>query len=89
MKAWVRLTAAALLLVVAAAPVAVADSEDCREAVQSYESALNDVSYALQQYGRCLSNSEGQDDCSSEFSRLRSAHSDFESAVSDYQAECH
>jgi hypothetical protein len=32
--------------------------------------------------------SDGHDDCSSEFSRIGSAQSDFELAVSEYESEC-
>jgi len=38
--------------------------------------------------GRCVSDSKGHDDCSSEFSTLHSAQDDFESAVSEYQDKC-
>lgn len=42
----------------------------------------------IRRYSRCLSNSNGHDDCSSEFRRLKNAQSDFESAVADYENEC-
>ncbi len=61
---------------------------NCRDAIVAYNSATSDVSDALRRYSRCLSNSNGHDDCSSEFSRLKSAQSDFESAVSEYESEC-
>lgn len=61
---------------------------ECRDAVDDYNSALDDVSGALRSYADCVSGSDGHDDCYSEFSRLRSAQDDFESAVSDYQSEC-
>jgi hypothetical protein len=53
-----------------------------------YNSAISDLSDALRRYSRCLSNSNGHDDCSSEFRRLKNAQSDFESAVSEYESEC-
>ena len=34
------------------------------------------------------SSSDGNDDCSSEFRRLKNAESDFESAVSEHQIDC-
>jgi DNA invertase Pin-like site-specific DNA recombinase len=39
-------------------------------------------------FHRCVANSRGTDDCSSEFGRVRWEQSDFESAVSNYQSEC-
>lgn len=61
---------------------------NCRDAVDAYNSAVSDVSSALKRYASCVSASQGTDDCSSEFRRLRSAQSDFESAVSEYESEC-
>ncbi len=61
---------------------------DCNWAVSSYNSAVSDIEMRLKRYTQCLANSQGADDCSSEFRRLRSAQSDFESAVSDYQLNC-
>ena len=61
---------------------------DCDSAIESYNSSISDISSYLKRYTRCLSSSDGQDDCSSEFRRLRNAHRDFESAVSDVQSYC-
>jgi hypothetical protein len=61
---------------------------DCGDAVDRYNSAISDVSYALRRYANCVSDSRGQDDCYSEFRRLKSAQDDFESAVSSYKLEC-
>jgi hypothetical protein len=58
------------------------DTDECRDALDHYNSARSDVSSALRQYGRCVSDSKGHDDCASEFSTLHSAQDDFESAVS-------
>jgi hypothetical protein len=65
-----------------------ADSEECRNAVDQYNSAKSEVSDALRTYASCISDSRGHDDCSSEFSKLQSVHDDFESAVSEYESEC-
>src|SRR5882724_13685987 len=62
--------------------------EDCSDATNTYNSAISEVSDTLRRYTRCLSSSNGHDDCSSEFRRLKNAQSDFESAVSKYQREC-
>ena len=65
-----------------------ADRHDCREAVKAYNAARHDVSDALRSYVDCLSQSRGHDDCSSEFSQLQSAQTDFETAVSGYERDC-
>jgi hypothetical protein len=56
-----------------------AATADCSDATNTYNSAISDVSDTL---------SNGSDDCSSEFRRLKNAQSDFEAAVSAYQSEC-
>ena len=68
--------------------VARSDTDECRDALDHYNSARSDVSSALRQYGRCVSDSKGHDDCATEFSTLHSAQDDFESAVSEYQDKC-
>jgi hypothetical protein len=80
----VALCAAAVLSTLSAH----AATAECSDATSTYNSALSDVSDALKRYARCLSNSNGHDDCSSEFRRLKNAESDFESAVSEYESEC-
>ena len=64
------------------------DTDECRDALDHYNAARSDVSSALRQYGRCVSDSKGHDDCATEFSTLHSAQDDFESAVSEYQDKC-
>ena len=64
------------------------DTDECRDALDHYHAARSAVSSALRQYGRCVSDSKGRDDCASEFSTLHSAQDDFESAVSEYQDKC-
>jgi hypothetical protein len=65
-----------------------ADPESCREAIDAYKSARSDVSDAIRAYASCVSNSDGRDDCSSEFSTVSSAQDEFESAISAYESEC-
>jgi hypothetical protein len=65
-----------------------AATAECNDATSTYNSAISDISDALKRYSRCLSNSNGHDDCSSEFRKLKNAQSDFESAVSEYESEC-
>ena len=69
-------------------PTARADTTDCKEAVDAYNTSVDTISGYLKRYSSCVGSSKGHDDCSSEFRRLRSAQSDFESAVSAYQSDC-
>ncbi len=84
---WVGMLAAPILLS-AAAPLASAGPEECRDAVDHYNSVLEDVSSTLRQYGKCVASSQGHDECSMEFRRLKNAQDDFESAVSEIESEC-
>jgi hypothetical protein len=62
---------------------------DCNDATSAYNSRqISDLSDAIRRYTRCLSSSNGHDDCSSEFRKVKNAQSDFESAVSQYESEC-
>jgi hypothetical protein len=65
-----------------------AATADCGDATSIYNIAISDVSDAIRRYTRCLSSSNGHDDCSSEFRKLKNAQSDFETAVSQYETEC-
>jgi hypothetical protein len=78
----------ACALIAASITTARAGVAECKEAIQQYNSAQSDVADALRSYARCLSGSDGHDDCSSEFSSLRSAQDDFESAVAEYESNC-
>lgn len=78
----------AAVLMMASASAASQDNYACQAAIDDYNAAISELSSSLRRYARCVSNSQGQDDCFSEFRRLRSAHDDFESAVSDYRLEC-
>lgn len=78
--------AVAIVAALVAAPTV--DAEGCRTATSAYNSALSDVSYALRRYSTCVADSQGTDDCSTEFRRLKNAQSDFESAVTTYGYEC-
>lgn len=79
----------ALALILACGGAATAqDSSMCQYAIHEYNNTVEDVSSRIQRYGSCVSGSAGSDDCSSEFRRLRTAQSSFESAVSSYQIAC-
>jgi hypothetical protein len=65
-----------------------ADPDACPGASRTFKSAKNSVGDYLRRYASCVSRSNGHDKCSSEFSQLRSAQDDFESAVLSYDREC-
>jgi hypothetical protein len=74
-----------ILILVGAALISLnkpVSASDCSDEVQNYNNALEEVSSTLRRYSRCVADSRGHDDCSSEFRRLRNAQYDFESAVS-------
>ena len=61
---------------------------DCKSYIEQYNSAVDDISRYFKSYARCVSSSEGKDDCSLEFRRLKSAQSEFEDAVSGIGLYC-
>ena len=63
-------------------------SPQCRDARDEAEDARESLSSAARRLVSCAEDSDLTEDCSSEFSRARSAHSEFESAVSDVEDEC-
>jgi hypothetical protein len=65
-----------------------ADTKECQDALNHYKTASSDVSRHLRTYASCTSESRGHDDCSGEFSELRSAQDDFERAVSVSRLSC-
>jgi hypothetical protein len=80
--------AVAIAVALTASIPATADQEACRGAIFVFKSSKNTVGDYLRRYASCVSRNDGRNDCSNEFSRLRSAQEDFESAVSDYRREC-
>jgi hypothetical protein len=87
MRIWATATACGIFLALCG-NAARSDTDECRDALDHYNAARSDVSSALRRYGGCVSDSKGHDDCATEFSTLRSAQDDFESAVSEYQDSC-
>ena len=85
MISWKFVVAGALVLL-PSAPIKA--SSECSNAINSYNSAVDDIAYRMKGYGRCVADSQGTDDCSIEFRRLKSAQDDFESAVSEHQSYC-
>lgn len=77
---------AAVMLMTASAPDV--DADGCKTAIDNFTNARSGVAYTLKRYASCLSYSDGDDDCSSEFRKLKNAQSDVESAVSAASYEC-
>lgn len=67
---------------------AAADVEQCERAIRDYKEASSELADYVNRYVRCLNNTDGSDNCSSEFSRLKRAQSDFEDAVSELGWRC-
>jgi hypothetical protein len=63
-------------------------TEECAAVVAKYNSAIMDLDGAIKPYVACISASRGHDECSVEFSTLRSAQEAFQAAVSRYRVEC-
>jgi len=76
----------AVIVSLAFAPVAWAD--ECGDAVRDYNTVIGRLEDAMQQFSTCVANSLGRHSCSREFTRLRSAYGEFESAVSVYTKQC-
>ena len=74
-----------IVAVVALCPAAQANlAMKCESGeIDAYNSAVTNIGYPLKRYARCLESSDGSDDCSTEFRRLKYAQSEFESAVSN------
>ena len=78
----------AVLALACSCRLAGADAETCRAATEQYQSVLDEVSDAIRAYATCIYDSQGGDNCASEFAELREAQDHFESAVALYQSEC-
>lgn len=63
-------------------------SPACRNAINEARNAASDLADQASRLKRCAEAEDFQEECSSEFSRTRSAHSDYESAVSDVGSNC-
>lgn len=63
-------------------------SEECRDARDQAESYRGDLEGYVKRLYRCVEGNDLSDDCYSEFRQVKSAHSDFESAVSDVGSYC-
>ena len=64
------------------------DDTDCCDAIDDADSSSDDLESSAQSLATCASNDDYSDDCWSEFTSVQSAHSDYESAVSDVDSNC-
>lgn len=63
-------------------------SRECRDALQRAEDAAQELASSTRSLLDCVESEDFEDDCSSEFTRVRSDHDDYEDAVSDVQIYC-
>lgn len=63
-------------------------SSECRDARERARSAAEDLASRAGRLKSCAENTDYSDDCSSEFRRVKSAFSDYESAVSEVSSDC-
>ena len=79
---------AALMLFWTVTPSAHADPSACKDARESYRTALDQLSRALQDYTQCLKSGRGEDDCAVAFVDVESAQKDIEAAVAKIKDDC-
>lgn len=67
-----------------------AESEECEDAKSNAETTLFDFESSVRSLSNCISYQyeNYSDDCSSEFIRVQSAHSDYELAIFAVISEC-
>jgi hypothetical protein len=76
------------LMAMALAMPQLAFADECSNAVTDYNTVLPHLNDATQHFTSCVANSLGLDTCAKEFSKLRSAYGEFESAVVIYIKQC-
>jgi hypothetical protein len=83
-----KLYSAALFFVLMTLTTPANAGYDCESSIKEYNLALSDISLAMRRYSNCVSSSQGKNDCSYEFRRLKNAQSSFELAVSGIASYC-
>ena len=63
-------------------------SPECRDALSRAESAASELANYSRRLRSCAESQDFTDDCSTEFRRVRSAHGDYEDAVSSVSSYC-
>lgn len=64
------------------------DAESCYDASEEAKTAAEELSSASTLLAGCADTEDLSDDCSVEYDSVTSAHSDYESAVSDVSSYC-
>src|SRR5688572_1052066 len=78
-----------LSMVLLASPAAAQVKESlCNSAKAAFPKAAIQIQERLELYARCVSKSDGSEDCRSEFNRLRSEQSSFETITRDIRTYC-
>ncbi len=63
-------------------------SSECNDAWDNANNSAGDVASYAKRLVRCVESGDYHDDCYSEFRRVKSAHSDYESAASEVSSYC-
>ncbi|MFZ3084418.1 hypothetical protein [Rhodoferax ferrireducens] len=63
-------------------------SEECRDSLSQAESAASELADYARKLRNCAEAQDFGDDCSTEFRRVKDAHSDYEDAVSSVSGDC-
>jgi hypothetical protein len=63
-------------------------SSACRDAIERAESTSSELADRARKLRNCAEAQDFSDDCDTELRRVRSAHSDYEDAVSSVRSEC-
>lgn len=61
---------------------------ECRDAIDVADAAAGDLASYSRRLQRCAESGDYSNDCSSEFRRVKSAYSDYETASSNVTSEC-
>ena len=82
------IAAVALTVISASALAQYGRGSDCGDARGRAEYSASDLSESARRLQRCAEYRDFSDDCSTVFRRVRSYHSDYESAVSEVMLYC-
>ncbi|MGB8600550.1 MAG: hypothetical protein WCD07_07535 [Burkholderiales bacterium] len=63
-------------------------SDECRNSLSQAESTASDLADYSRKLRNCAESLDFGNDCSSEFRRVKNAHSDYEDAVSSISSKC-
>lgn len=63
-------------------------TSECNSALSTAKSRADDLASYAKRLKDCAESGDLKDDCSSEYSRVKSSYSDYESASSEVESEC-